>query len=453
LLAITAWLALSSLTPAQARSRATEFRLDNGMHVVVIPDNRVPVVTHMVWYHAGGADDPPGVGGIAHYLEHLMFKSTARLKSGEFSRIITRLGGNDNAVTTHDATYYFQRVAKDRLKAVMELEADRMHGLNLLAEEVETERDVVKEERRSGIDADPISVLNEQMMAALYQNHPYRRPVIGWPHEIATLTRDDARRFYARFYAPNNAILVVAGDVTVDEVRKLAAETYGRNPARPDVRIAQRPQEPEPLAARRIERIDPRSAAPTVFRFYLTPAIGTALPGEAETLEVLARIIGHGDGSRLNTRLVMEERSALTSGAMYFGVARDSGRLVLFGLATDPASTEKLERSIDRVIAEVRDKGVTAEEVERAKEGLEARFIYEADNQATLAKKYGEWLTAGRTVADVEAAPERLARVRIEDVNTAARKYLLPERSVTGVLLSKASAEGSRAPAVAGGSK
>src|SRR5262245_22026375 len=181
--------------PARAEPRVNTFNLSNGMQVVVIEDHRVPVVTHMIWYRTGAADDPWGTSGIAHFLEHLMFKSTGKLKSGEFTRTITKLGGRDNAITTHDTTSYFQRVAKEHLRSVMALEADRMVNLRLIEEEVRTERDVIQEERRSTVEGNPLTVLSEQMLAALYLNHPYGRPVLGWAHEMAKLSREDAAAF------------------------------------------------------------------------------------------------------------------------------------------------------------------------------------------------------------------------------------------------------------------
>ena len=211
-----------------AAVRAHEFKLANGLDVVVIPDHRAPVVTQMVWYKVGAADEPPGSSGIAHFLEHLMFKGTDTIPTGQFSKIVARNGGEDNAFTNHDVTAYFQRVAKDRLPTVMEMEADRMANLRLTEEDVVTERNVILEERRSRIDNDPGSILQEQMMAALYENHPYGIPIIGWEHEIEALDREDALTYYKRFYAPNNAILIVAGDVEPDEVKRLAEDTYGK---------------------------------------------------------------------------------------------------------------------------------------------------------------------------------------------------------------------------------
>src|SRR5262245_32466436 len=238
---------------AYASERVSEFKLANGLTVVVIPDHRAPVVTQMVWYKVGAADEPPGSSGIAHFLEHLMFKGTDKIPTGQFSKIVAKNGGEDNAFTNHDVTAYFQRVAKDRLPLVMRMEADRMENLRLSEEDVKTERDVILEERRSRVDNDPGSILQEQMMAALYANHPYGIPIIGWEHEIAALNRDDALSYYRRFYAPNNAILVVAGDVEPDEVQKLAEETYGKlapNPALNGNR--HRPQEPEHFAPVRV---------------------------------------------------------------------------------------------------------------------------------------------------------------------------------------------------------
>ena len=206
-----------TLQASPVASRVGEFKLANGLRVVVVPDHRSPVVTHYVWYRAGSADEPSGVSGVAHFLEHLMFKSTDKIASGEFSRIVSRLGGQDNAFTTHDMTGYFQRISKDHLKKVMEMEADRMQNLRLTEKEVLTEREVILEERRTRTENNPSSILSEQMSASLYQNHPYRIPIIGWMHEMAKLSREDALAFYKEFYAPNNAIVVVAGDVSVED--------------------------------------------------------------------------------------------------------------------------------------------------------------------------------------------------------------------------------------------
>jgi len=258
---LTAALAcvLAPVSPAAAGSGASSTRLSNGMEIVVIPDRRLPIVTHMVFYRAGAADDPAGKSGLAHLLEHLMFKATRTLASGEFSRIITMIGGRDNAYTTHDTTHYFQRVAKEHLPRVMALEADRMVNLALDAKEVLIERDVVREERRSTIEANPLVLLAEQMAAALYLNHPYGRPAIGWPRELEALKHEDATAFYRTHYAPNNAILVVAGDVTFDEVAALAGSTYGRVAAVSPAGVRMRPNKPDGIATRRVMMEDARA--------------------------------------------------------------------------------------------------------------------------------------------------------------------------------------------------
>jgi zinc protease len=248
----TGLLAATALSlPAQA-DPVTEFTLDNGLEVVVIEDHRTPAVTQMLWYRAGAADEPPGVSGIAHFLEHLMFKGTDTREPGEFSEIVEAQGGRDNAFTSWDYTGYFQRVAADRLELIMELEADRMANLAFTEAEWLPERDVILEERGQVVESNPGRVFQEQMSAALYKNHPYGIPIIGWRHEMEDLTDEDAMAFYDAHYGPNNAVLIVAGAVTPEEVRELAEEHYAPIPPNPDIRERQRPQEPPHLAERRL---------------------------------------------------------------------------------------------------------------------------------------------------------------------------------------------------------
>ena len=422
-------------SPTHAQPKATHFTLANGMQVVVIPDTRVPVVTHMVWYRVGAADDPWGRSGIAHFLEHLMFKATRTIKSGEFTRIVNRLGGRHNALTTHDTTTYFQRVAKEHLRRVMELEADRMTGLQLAAAEVATEREVIKEERRSSVDAQPLSLLNEQMQAALYQNHPYGRPVLGFAHEMAQLSLQDATAFYIQHYAPNNAILVVAGDVTAAEVRSLAEATYGRKTKNAGVKPRLRPSEPEPIAARAVRLEDARAQAPIVLRTYHVPSFASAKPGEAETLALLARILGGDDTSRLYRRLVVESKLAVQAGADYQGGGFDSGRLSLLALAAKDVTPAQIEQAIDSVAARLVAEGPADAELVRGKRALEADRVFESDNQEKLARRYGEALAVGRTVADVEAVAARIDAVTAADIKRVAGEFLISRRSVTGTLL------------------
>src|SRR6478735_8967016 len=333
---------IQTLQASPAVSRVSEFKLANGLQVVVVPDHRAPVVTHYVWYRVGAADEPAGVSGIAHFLEHLMFKSTEKIASGAFSKIVSRLGGQDNAFTSHDYTGYFQRISKDRLKTVMEMEADRMVNLKLDEKDVTTEREVILEERRSRTENSPSSLLSEQMSTAMYQNHPYRIPIIGWMHEMAKLSREDALTFYKRFYAPNNAIVVVTGDVEPEEVRALAEATYGRLPANPAVAPRVRPQEPEQRAPRRVELKDPRAGNASVRRYYLAPAMTTAPPGEAEALYLLMKIAGGGGTSRLYQSLVAQEKVASSAGGWYSGLSLDSGSIGLYAVAAEGVPLDKV---------------------------------------------------------------------------------------------------------------
>ncbi|HVX36117.1 MAG TPA: pitrilysin family protein [Hyphomicrobium sp.] len=432
-------LSMLALTPeafaADSATRATEFKLANGMDVVVIPDHRSPVVTHMVWYRVGSADEVRGKSGIAHFLEHLMFKSTDKIPVGEFSKIVSRLGGQDNAFTGHDTTAYFQHVAKDRLGKMMEMEADRMVNLRLDEKEVLTERNVILEERRSRIDNNPSALLDEQMNAALYLNDPYGTPVIGWYHEMQQLSRQDALTFYKHYYAPNNAILVVSGDVTADEVKKLAEETYGKIPANPDIAaVRHRPSEPPPIAARRLELKDPRAGNYSMQRYYLAPSYVTAKPGEAEALDLLMKITGSGTTSRIYKKLVVESKLATSAGGDYSGSSLDSGTISLYAVAADGVPLPKVEAAIDDVLADVVKNGVTDAELARAKRSYLADYIYESDNQATLARRYGWNLAIGRTVADVEGWPEAISKVTADDVKKVAGEYLNLKASVTGYL-------------------
>ncbi len=426
---------LGAVRPAMAEARASHFKLGNGMEVVVIPDHRAPVVTHMVWYRVGAADEKPGKSGIAHFLEHLMFKGTEKIAPGDFSKIIARNGGEDNAFTGHDATAYFQRVAKDRLPLIMEMEADRMENLRLLEKDVLTERKVILEERRSRVDNSPSSILGEQMMAALYQSHPYGVPVIGWEHEIAELEQPDAIKFYQRYYAPNNAILVVAGDVTEAEVRKLAKKTYGKAKPRAERVRDARPREPKHAAPVRVTLEDPRAGSATIQRYYLSPAYSSAEPGEAEALELLMKVATSGTTSRLYKSLVVEKKKAADAGGWYGGSGLDSGRLGVYAVAAEGVAISEVEAAIDEVLADVRENGITQKELDRARMDAIASHIYGSDSQSSLARRYGWALASGRTVADVESWPERLRKVSVEDVKRVAQKHLIEKQSITGILL------------------
>jgi zinc protease len=426
---------LDTLQASPTGPRVSEFKLANGLQVVVVPDHRAPVVTHYIWYRVGSADEPAGISGIAHFLEHLMFKSTDKLASGEFSKTVARMGGQDNAFTTHDLTGYFQRISKDRLPKVMAMEADRMLNLKLTEKEVGTERDVILEERRSRTENNPSSILSEQMQAALYQNHPYRIPIIGWMHEIRKLSREDALTFYKRFYAPNNAIVVVAGDITADEVKPIAEAAYGALRPNPEIKERARPQEPPHRAARRVDVKDPRAGNSSVRRYYLGPSYRTAAAGEAEALHILMKIAAQGSTSRVYQKLVVEEKIASGAGGWYSGSSLDSGSIGLYATAAEGVGLDKVEAGFDRVLHELREKPVTADELQRAKKAFIAEFIYESDSQSALARRYGEGLLLGLTIDQINGWPDAIAKVTAEDVKAAAIKYFDIRQSVTGTLI------------------
>lgn len=409
------------------------FTLKNGMAVVVIPNHRVPVVTHMVWYKVGSADEPPGKSGIAHFLEHLMFKGTRKLASGEFSRILARNGGRENAFTSHDYTGYYQSIAVDRLEMVMEMEADRMTNLVFDAKEVEPERQVIFEERRNRTGNNPSALLAEHVNATLYLNHPYRRPVIGWEHEIRGLTIADLMSFYRRWYVPNNAILVVAGDITAEELRPLAEKTYGRIPAAP-ARLRVRPGEPPHRAARRVTLKDPRVRQPSWSRTFLAPSYTEGATEHVYALQVLAEILGGATGP-LYRSLVVEQKLAVSAGAYFEPDRLGPGTFGFYASPRPGVSMEKLEAAMEAELARVVDKGVTGKEARRAKGRLQAEAVYARDSLGTGARVLGGALAIGLTVEDVESWPERIGAVTVPEINAAARDVLGQAASVTALLL------------------
>jgi zinc protease len=422
--------------PATAEGlKISHFTLDNGLEVVVIPDHRTPVVTHMIWYRVGSADEVSGKSGLAHFLEHLMFKGTDKNPQGRFSETLATIGGQENAFTTADYTGYFQRIATQYLPTVMEFEADRMTGLVLTDANVLPERDVVLEEYNMRVANSPEARLGEQVTAALYLNHPYGRPVIGWRPELEKLNREDALAFYRRFYTPNNAVVVIAGDVTAAEVKPLAEKTYGKVARRSETGPRARPQEPPPVAVRQVTMADPRVAQPSLQRSYLVPSSTTAKEGKAEALEVLANVLGNGETSRLYRALVVEQHVATNAGSWYQGTALDDTRFGVYASPLPGVPFATLEAALDSVIAELAEHGIAEAELDRAKTRLLADTIYAQDNQATMARWYGAALTTGATVEEVASWPKRVNAVTAEEVRDAARTWLDKTRSVTGYLV------------------
>ena len=428
-------LVLSGLPEARAGVfNPTTFTLKNGMQVVIVENHRVPVVAHMVWYRVGSADEGPGETGIAHFLEHLMFKGTKKRKPGEFSQIVARNGGQENAFTSTDYTAYFQTIAADRLEMVMEMEADRMTNLVITDKEVEPERLVVLEERRSRVDNNPGAILGEHINGALFLNHPYRNPVIGWEHDIKALDIKRILAFYKRWYAPNNAILVVAGAITAEQVRPLAKKYYGKIPAQPPV-VRNRAKEPPQKAAREVVLRDKRVRQPFWRRSFLAPTLQWGDKTHAYPLEVLSNILGGGASSRLYRRLVVENKTAVSSGAYYSGDDRGPGRFVFYASPRGDVTMDALEMAVEAEITDIIKNGITADEVLRAKERMVAEAVYARDSLSGGARALGAALASGLSVDDVESWPDNIAAVTAKQINEAAKALFDNNRSVTGLLL------------------
>ena len=429
---LAAWVL--SAGPATADPAKTfQFALQNGLQVVVVPDHRAPVVTQMLWFKIGAVDDPPGVSGLAHFFEHMMFRGTKAVPNGQFSLTVARNGGDDNAFTTHDYTVFHEQIAKDKLRLIMHLEADRMTNLNLSDSAVGTERDVVLEERRMRVDNDPEALTGEQAEAALQLSHPYGRPVLGWPDEIRHIGRVEAQDFYSRHYAPNNAILIVAGDVSVDEVRAAAEAEYGPLPGR-ELAVRVDYAQPARLGETRLSILRSDAKVPMFLRLYRVESYAEAAPGKAEALEVLAKLLGGDATSALYRKLVLEKKLATDASASYDGYARDAGE---FGITAQPrpgVALETLERSIDEVIGEFLRRAPTKIELVRAKAQLVAGVTFRRDSQFEMASAYGRALAIGLTTFDVQQWPARITAVKGDDVRRAATVSLVKKESVTAYL-------------------
>lgn len=393
--------------------------LDNGMQVVVVENHRAPVITHMVWYKVGAMDEPPGKSGIAHFLEHLMFKGTDTLAPGEFSETVARNGGDDNAFTSYDYTAYYQSVASDRLEMVMRLEADRMANLNIAATHFEPEKQVVLEERSQRTDSDPGSILREQAASAFYRNHPYAIPVIGWRHEIEALTLQDAIDFYDTYYVPNNAILVVSGDVTAEEVFGLAETHFGPIPAGD---LPERPvlREPPLLVQTAIELSDPRVRQPSLtFRKPAPSLADVDDPAQTYAYDLLSEILGGGSTSKLYRALVIDRGIAVAAGSWYDGSARGPGHFGFYVSPADGVPLDAAEAALREVVDQVRAEGVTEEDVRKAIVRMQDSAATARDSLSGPAMTIGGALSLGMTLEQIETWPERVGAVTVDEVNAA----------------------------------
>ena len=419
-------------TTSALAQEVTTYTLDNGMGVVVIEDHRAPVVVHMVWYKAGSADEEEGQSGVAHFLEHLMFKSTDTLATGEFSSTVAANGGSDNAFTSYDYTAYHQRIAADRLPLMMQMEADRMTHLNLLSDEVDTERQVIIEERAQRTDSNPGALASEQIRAAQFLNHRYGVPVIGWKHEMEALTLDEARAWYDLYYSPNDATLVVAGDVVPADVLALAQQYYGVIPTQPNLPERTRPQEPPQRAERRMIFEDERVSQPYVTRTYLAPERDSGAQQQAAALVYLAEILGGSSfTSVLGVKLTFDTQTAIYTGASYDADSLDD---TTFGLTVVPAagiSLQSAEDAMDAALADFMTTGVDPDQLARIKTQLHASEVYARDDVAGIANRYGAALSIGLTVQDVQDWPDVLQAVTAADIMAAATSVLNRDQAVT----------------------
>jgi zinc protease len=417
------------------QSAVSRFVLDNGLEIVVIPDHRAPIVTHMLWYKVGSADEAPGKSGIAHFFEHLMFKGTTNHAPGEFSRRVAEIGGQENAFTSYDYTAYFQQVTPEALQTMMAYEADRMRNLVLTEAVIAPERDVILEERGSRVENEPGGLLGEEVNATLYQNHPYGVPVIGWMHEIEALNRTDAIAFYERYYAPNNAVLVVAGDVSAERVRTLAEQTYGKVARGPALPARLRPREPEQNTRRTVTLNDARVSQPSFRKAWVVPSYATGAAGEAEALDLLSEILGGGVRSRAYEALVVEQAIASSVGAYYQSDALDDTSFEIYGRPRGGATIAEVEKALDAEIARIAEEGVSEDELAAAKKRYVRSLIFARDSQRGLAHIYGATLTTGGTIEDIAKWPERIEAVTAQQLQAVAQRYLVPDRSVAGYLL------------------
>ena len=425
--------ALAKLFSVTSRKVET-FTLGNGLQVVVLPSSRAPIVSQTLIYKVGSADEVPGKTGLAHFLEHMMFKGTATVGAGELSRTVSKHGGRDNAYTTYDSTGYYQTVAPDRLELVMRMEADRMASLRITEKELVPERQVVLEERRMRIDNSPAALLDESVQEHLFgQNKPYGMPVSGYVDDVKKLGVNDLIGFYRKFYAPNNAILIVAGDATAELVRKLAERHYGPIPQR-KVEPRQRPSTGASDLPQRVTRADARVVEPRWSRHYLAPSYRTGETQHAYALQVLARLMGGGETSRLWRVLVEDTKLALSVWTSYGATPLG---LSSFDIAVHPAQATpivEVESAVGSQLGRLIDEGVKADELERAQNQLLAVAIYAQDSLASGPRSYGGVLATGGTVADIDAWPQRIAAVTPTDIVAAARHVWRPDRLVTSQL-------------------
>lgn len=442
-------LAQGAASQVHAQAQAQEFTLKNGMRIIVKEDHRAPTVAHMIWYKVGSVDEVSGTTGVAHALEHMMFKATKKHKTGEFSRTVAALGGSENAFTSHDYTAYFQQIEKSRLEAVMALEADRMANLQFNQAEFAKEMQVVMEERRWRTDDQPEGVLNEALNAAAFVAHPYHHPVIGWADDIEHLTLADLSAWYRRWYAPNNATMVVSGDVDAAQVRKLAEKYFGGIPSRAIVRA--KPQnEPVQAGLRRVYVKAP-AENPSVTLAFKAPLLrDVEHDTDSYALDVLSAVLDGYDNARLTAALVRTDRIANDVGAGYDNINRGAGLFILQGSPAAGTTTLQLETALRAEVAKIAQDGVSEQELQRVKTQLIAGQIYKRDSIFGQAMEIGALEMSGISYKNIDRMLEKLAAVTAQQVQSVAQRYFGDDQLTIATLIPLPPSDKPRAPPPSG---
>ena len=412
--------------------------LANGMQIVAVPNHRSPVVSHMVWYRAGAADEPPGASGIAHFLEHLMFKGTPKYPDGIMDEVVARNGGDQNAFTSHDYTAYYQNIAVDRLALVMEIEADRMRNLILDPKEVATEREVIIEERRMRVSNQPAAILDERLDAALWLTNRYGIPVLGWEQEMRGLSREDAFAFYHRFYAPENAILVVSGDITLEQLKPLADKYYRSIPRVGEPNARQRSADLDATANVSVTYSDVRVRQPQWWRKWIAPSYNAGNKADVYPLTIFDSIVGSGSTSKLYRALVIDRKVAAGVGVSYDSAAVSYGTFSISMSPSPGVSIEQVQAALEEELAKILKDGISDADVARAKERILAGLVFAKDSSLGAAQGVGGMLVVGVPLEEIEDLPERLRAVTADQVRSAARKVIVQSASGTAILLPKA---------------
>jgi zinc protease len=415
-------------------ANVTQFQLDNGLTVMVKQDKRAPVVTSQVWYKIGASYEPDGVTGVSHMLEHMMFKGTKNLKPGELSKIIARLGGSENAFTSQDYTAYFQTIHKQHVRRMFELEAERMQYLVLRDDEFQKERKVVLEERRMRVEDQPNSRLQERFGAVAYDTNPYRRPVIGWQQDIENYQLSDLQSWYERHYAPNNAALVVVGDIEPEQVRLMVSESLAKVPAR-NLDSGKSITHLLPVGEKRLVMRDERAKVPSLLMGFAVPSWNSAADkSQAYALEMLVQVLDAGNSSRLSKELVRGAQQLSQVGAGYDLYARLPTQFVLSAVPAQGVSLAQAELALRQSIARIVDKGVSRDELKRVLAQVEASRVYQQDSLFYQGMKLGQAFTLGVPIEEIEHYITRLAQVTPEQVQQAAKDWLVTESMTVAYL-------------------